>query len=331
MPPPSPASGRALLRFALFLAFTVLAALLVHAGIRLGLRRVETGFFGATNRMLEGRSAASIIVTGSSRALVHYDPRLLASATGLPALNLGRNGSHTGLQLAVLKTHLRYNSAPRLVIHNIDLHSLATPAEIHDPGQYLPYLDEPALYDEIRAIHPSAWAWRHLPLYGHAVADPRMHWIEGVARLAGIERTETLVDGFQPRAWSWTSDFERFARRAAGGYQVARDDRGRDQLTALLQLCREAGLPLILVFSPEHAAVRPLQLNRAAILAEIADLAASSGTPFWDFSESPLCLERSNFYNSQHLNADGADAFTRELARRLVAAGYTAQRPTSPL
>ena len=103
MPPPSPASGRALLRFALFLAFTVLAALLVHAGIRLGLRRVETGFFGATNRMLEGRSAASIIVTGSSRALVHYDPRLLASATGLPALNLGRNGSHTGLQLAVLQ------------------------------------------------------------------------------------------------------------------------------------------------------------------------------------------------------------------------------------
>jgi len=86
---------------------------------------------------------------------------------------------------------------------------------------------------------------------------------------------------------------------------------------------------VILVLSPEHAAVRPLQLNRAAILAEIADLAASSGAPFWDFSESPLCLDRSNFYNSQHLNAAGADAFTRELARRLFAAGYTAPRLNS--
>jgi len=329
MPPRSPASARALLRLALFALFTALLALLVDAGIRHGLRRVQTGSFGATNRMVAGRATAGIVVTGSSRALVHYDPRVLAAATGLPALNLGRNGSHTGLQLAVLRTHLRHNPAPNLVIHNLDLHSLATPAEIHDPGQYLPYLDEPALYDEIRAIHRSAWAWRHVPLYGHAVADPRMHWLEGLARLAGLERAETLVAGFQPRAWSWTGDFERFATRAAGGYEVARDDRGRDQLAALLRLCRESGLPVILVLSPEHAAVRPLQLNRAAILAEIADLAASSGAPFWDFSESPLRLDRSNFYNSQHLNAAGADAFTRELARRLFAAGYTAPRLNS--
>jgi len=158
MPPRSPASARALLRLALFALFTALLALLVDAGIRHGLRRVQTGSFGATNRMVAGRATAGIVVTGSSRALVHYDPRVLAAATGLPALNLGRNGSHTGLQLAVLRTHLRHNPAPNLVIHNLDLHSLATPAEIHDPGQYLPYLDEPALYDEIRAVHRSAWA-----------------------------------------------------------------------------------------------------------------------------------------------------------------------------
>ena len=329
--PPRFSRRRALLRLAAFTLFTALVATLVHTAIRLGLRRVETGVFGAANRLVQGRVPADLVITGSSRALVHYDPRVLSAATGLSAFNLGRNGSHTGLQLAVLRTHLRHHPAPRLVVHNLDLHSLASPPEIHDPGQYLPYLDEPDIYAEVSAVHPAAWAWRHVPLLGHAVADPRLHWIDGLARLAGFERRDTLIAGFAPRAWSWTGEFDRFAARASVGYEVARDDRGRDQLAALLRLCRERGIDVILVFSPEYAAVRPLQLNRAAIVAEISALSTAAGAPLWDFSDSPLCDDRRLFYNSQHLNAAGAEAFSRELARRLVAAGYTAPRFTSQL
>jgi len=329
MAPPRSAHKRALVRIAQFALFSALVAALVHAAIQHGLRRVNTGGFGAINRVVQGRAAADLIITGSSRALVHYDPRILSTTTGLSALNLGRNGSHTGLQLAVLRTQVRHNPAPRLIIHNLDLHSLATPTEIHDPGQYLPYLDEPAIYAEIRSVHPGAWTWRHVPLYGHAVADPRLHWLEGLARLTGIERTETLIAGFEPRAWSWTGEFDRFAAKASAGYKVARDDRGRDQLAALLQLCREGGIDIILVFSPEYAAVRPLQLNRAALIAEMSALATTARVPLWDFSDSPLCSDRAFFYNSQHLNAAGAEAFSRELAHRLVTAGYTAPRFTS--
>lgn len=329
MPPPRFPRRRALLRIAAFALFAALIAALVHTTIRHGLRRVATGGFGATNRIVQGRAPAELVITGSSRALVHYDPRILSAATGLSAFNLGRNGSHTALQLALLRTHLRHNPAPRLVVHNLDLHSLATPTEIHDPGQYLPYLEEPEIYAEVRAVHPTAWAWRHLPLYGHAVADPRLHWMEGLARLTGLERPETLIAGFEPRPWSWTGEFDRFAAKASSGYEVARDDRGRDQLAALLQLCRERGIGVVLVFSPEYAAVRPLQLNRTAILAEISALAAAARVPLWDFSDSPLCADRRFFYNSQHLNAAGAEAFSRELAHRLVSTGYTAPRLTS--
>lgn len=329
MPPPRSARRRALLRLAAFALFTTLVAALVHSAIRHGLRRVDTGGFGSSNRIVQGRASAELVITGSSRALVHYDPRVLTAATGLSALNLGRNGSHTGLQLAVLRTHLRHNPAPRLVVHNLDLHSLASPTEIHDPGQYLPYLDEPAIYAEIHAVHPGAWAWRHVPLYGHAVADPRLHWLEGLGRLAGLKRPESLIAGFEPRPWSWTGEFDRFAAKASAGYEVGRDDRGRGQLAALLQLCRDNGIDLLLVFSPEYAAVRPLQLNRASILAEMSALAASAHVPLWDFSDSAICSDRRLFYNSQHLNAAGAEAFSRELARRLVSAGYTGNRLTS--
>lgn len=317
---------RAFARLAAFVLFTALVATLVHLTIRHGLRRVGTGDFGTMNRVIAGRAAADLLITGSSRALVHYDSRVLAAATGLSTLNLGRNGSHTGLQLAVLTTYLRHNPAPRLLIHNLDLHSLASPAGIHDPGSYLPYLDEPAIYEAVRDVHPEAVAWRFLPLYGHSVADPRLRWIEGLARLAGFERTETRHAGFEPRPWPWTGEFDRFAASASAGYEVGRDDRGHKSLRDLLQLCQTRGLDVILVLSPEYAAVRPLQRNRAGILAEFADLAAEAGVALWDFSDSPLCSRRELFYNSQHLNADGAAAFSTELARRLLASGFTSSR-----
>lgn len=324
-----PTSGlprSAILRLAAFTCFTALSATLIQVAIRHGLRQVGTGDFGVMNRVVSGRAAADLLITGSSRALVHYDTRVLGPVTGLSPLNLGRNGSHTGLQLAVLRTHLRHNPAPRLLIHNLDLHSLASPAGIYDRGLYLPYLDEPAIREEVRSVHPEALVWALLPLYGHAVADPRLRWIEGLARLAGYERPETRFAGFEPRPWAWTGEFDRFAASTSTGYRVAHDSRGRESLLGLLRLCRDHGIPVVLVLSPEYVAVRTLQQNRTEILSEFAALAKEAGVPFWDFSDSPICGQRGLFYNSQHLNAEGAAAFSAELARRLLAAGFTATR-----
>jgi hypothetical protein len=40
---------------------------------------------------------------------------------------------------------------------------------------------------------------------------------------------------------------------------------------------------------------------------------------FWDFSASPVSRQQDFFYNSQHLNRRGAEAFSVELAKRIEA------------
>src|SRR5690242_1815358 len=47
-----------------------------------GLRRVRTSKFGAFNRMMSGEVNADVIINGSSRALSHYDPRIIKQITG---------------------------------------------------------------------------------------------------------------------------------------------------------------------------------------------------------------------------------------------------------
>ena len=301
-------------------AFFALIGALVFAldlAIDLGLRRITTSSFGATNRVVQGAVNAEILVTGSSRALVHYDPRVLSAQTGLRTFNLGRNGSQTDLQLSVLKTYLDHNTAPRLLIHNLDLYSFATSHEIYDPAQYLPYLDEPALYDAVSRVYPDAWKWKHLPLYGYLVADLRFTWLLGLKRMVGLNPPEDHIDGFVARPWSWTGDFEKFRRDHPHGIRTAIEPQGVRDLEALLALARERGIRVLLVYSPEYHEIQPLQLNRERIFTKFRELSARYGATLWDFSDSPLSRSQQFFYNSQHLNADGAHAFSQELARRL--------------
>ncbi|MES2692301.1 MAG: hypothetical protein V4773_02435 [Verrucomicrobiota bacterium] len=320
IPPVAPARARnPLTRAVLFLA--LLTALIggVHASIHFGLRRISTSSFGITNRIVAGQINADIVVTGSSRAMVHYDPRVLSAATGLSVFNLGRNGSQTDLQLAVLKTYLAHNTAPRLVIHNLDLYAFATSHEIYDPAQYLPYLSEPTLYSAVRRVYPDAWKWKYLPLYGYIVPDTRFTWLLGLKRTFGFEPREDNIDGFVPRPWAWTNDFDAFRRANPQGTRTAFEPQGLRDLEDLLHICRDRGIRVLLVYSPEYFEIQPLQLNRAHIFTRFQALSRRFEAPLWDYSDTMLSRTRAYFYNSQHLNADGAAAFSQALAQRLAA------------
>lgn len=310
---------RGLLRGAAFFALLGAATTGTDALVSHGLRQIRTGRFGVWNRIVRGAVGADIVVSGSSRALNHYDPRVLARATGLSAFNIGLNGSQTDMQLARLRVYLRHNRRPRLLIHNLDHFSLqASPGEVFDPAQYLPYLDEPALQEALAGIDRDAWKWR-LPLYGYAVEDMRFTWLKGLAAAAGWQPAEDHAEGFLPQRRTWSDEFERWRARAPAGTLVPVHPAGVAALEELMRLCRQHSVPLLLVYSPEYVAVQQQTLNRATIFARFAELAQRHGATLWDYSDHPLSREASRFVNSQHLNAAGAQAFSEDLGARLAA------------
>src|SRR5690348_1989750 len=69
--------GKGVLRLACFFALIFMLIFALNAIINMGLRRITTSEFGAENQMMQGKVNADIVVTGSSRALRHYDPRLI--------------------------------------------------------------------------------------------------------------------------------------------------------------------------------------------------------------------------------------------------------------
>ena len=318
-------------RLACFACLVLLLAFLLNALIDSGLRRIKTSSFGVSNRIVDGEINADIVISGSSRALGHYDPRIIEELIGLKAFNIGLNGSQTDMQLARLKTYLRHNKKPLLLIHNLDLFSFQTThGGVYDPGQYVPYLADPEVYAALARINPDVWRARFLPLYGYAAEDLRFNWILGVMGFFGWNPSEDQFLGFKPRYSAWTEDFERSKAMNPDGMRFEIEADGVKEMEDLLRLCKEQGIKVLLVYSPEYLEMQKLTTNRAQVFARFDELSNRFGAPILDYSASPISARRENFYNSQHLNAGGARTFSMDLAKTLATdpvLGLGATRP----
>ena len=302
-------------RIAVFICLCSLVLIGTDHLVNLGLRRVRTSDFGVWNRIVNGQINTAIVISGSSRALAHYDPRVIQTATGMSAFNIGLNGSQTDMQLAALRTYLRHNIRPDLLVHNLDTSAFETSRHgVYFPGQYIPYLDEEPIYGALRAVDPDAWKTRYLPLYGYAVEDMNFTWLTGIGGLLGWNPKEDHFLGFRPRYTEWTADFERFRKRNLDGVRYTIEDQGLRDFEQLMQLCRERQIPVLLVYSPEYYEMQKLTRNRNEIFEHFRDIATRYQAAIWDYSESPISFRTEYFDNSQHLNAKGAAVFSMDLA-----------------
>lgn len=318
---PAPRRFPGLCRIAGFFAVIIALAYAADVVIDRGLKRVKTSKFGSLNRVMSGQVNADIVINGSSRALFHYDPRVITGMTGRSAYNIGMVAAQSDVQLAVLKSYLRTNAKPKLVLQNLESFSLATTkrGEIYDPTAFQPYLgDDEELYRALRRIEPAAWKWRHIPLYGYVVEDLKFTWIWGLLAWVGHQGPEIYHQGFYPRFDAWTDDFERFKAQAGSGVVYKIEPSGIAALTEIIRTCQDRGIEIILVFSPEYHEAQALLKNRGEIFAVFAQLSEQFKVPLWDYSDSPLSRRTELFYSSQHLNAQGADAFSEDLGRRLA-------------
>jgi hypothetical protein len=309
-----------ILRIGFFFAVVALTAFGLDALINTGLRRVKTSEFGAFNRTMSGTVNAEILITGSSRALAHYDPSIIQSITGKTTYNIGLNGSHTDMQVALLKTYLRHNTKPEIVVHNLDTHSLlSTEEDLYHLGLYMPYLGEEDLYKALGEVRADVWRWKWIPLYGYAVEDMNFTWVDGLKGFFGINPPEDFFLGYNPRKPVWTDEFEHLRESHPHGVRIGINPEGEAAMQNLVELCRQQGIRLILVYSPEYDEMHDLTINRAEIFAKFKDLAKRYEVPFWDYSNSPLGQDRKYFNNSQHMNVVGASEFSRDLAHRIAA------------
>jgi hypothetical protein len=310
---PRPGWAAALVRLLAFFGLALAVAFALDFSIKHGMRSVTTSELGALNLEMSGRVNSEIIISGSSRALCSYDPKVIHDVTGKTVFNIGQNGTRTDFQLAFLKTYLKHNVKPRILVQNLDPHTFGLSREIAFPGTYAAYLNEEEIYAAFRKVDPGVWKWKYLPLYRYAVEDDRLTWVIGAARLFGLNPREDLFRGYAPRSTTMSGEFESWKQQHPEGDKIDFDPGGVEALTELMALCQKEGITPVLVFAPIYNELNPLIRNRNQIFAQFVNTAGRFNAPFWDYSESPLTRRKELFANTYHMNQFGAELFSRDL------------------
>jgi hypothetical protein len=190
----------------------------------------------------------------------------------------------------------------------------------------LPFLEDPVLYDSLYRIDPAVWKWRHIPLYGFAVDDMRFTWFSGLLADFGVFGGEDYFRGYNPRSAKWNDDFQQFHREHPSGISYKIEPDGVSSLVDLIETCKNAQIQVILVYSPEYLEMQSLESNRVQIFSRFREIADRYGVPFIDYSGSAISRRQELFQNSQHLNAEGAEIFSADLAKKLVESHLIAQQ-----
>jgi hypothetical protein len=269
------------------------------------------------NDVVSGQASSDIIIQGSSRAWVGISPAVLSERLGMSCYNLATNGYPLDMQLARYRLYREHDEDPKVIVWSLDAYSFNAGGDLFANNQFLPYFDMKPVRDAIKPYGYFHWYDYELPMVRYR-GKVELIW-RGLAGIFGIRHYVSSRDrGWQPMDLQWSDEFAEFAAAHPNGYEVGWSQKWIDEFEAALAECRRDGIMVVLVYPPEYSGGRDLLNNRDEIFAIIRRIAADNGLVFLDYSYDPLADDTRYFYNSQHLNAAGAEIFSAQLGADLA-------------
>ncbi len=296
-----------MVKIAAFAVLLWVADAVVGVGCRYLLGRARGGDTGRMNYIAD-RMEEQLLVFGSSRAVHHYDPRILADSVGLSCYNCGQAGN--GIIFCYGQYRLfRDRYVPRVIVY--DVHPPFDLSE-GDNERFLPWLrcfydregidsifrdvdgnkrwkersmmvryNEKFVYLAVDAYHPvNAYDSGYRPLEGTVAYEPK----SGKGGEAGANPGPFRPDGLKLEYWR-----------------------------KLVSDCKARGTRLVFAVSPLYVPSGSMPEYEP-----LRRLARREGIPFLSHAGDSAFVGKSRYFkDSQHLNREGVEAYTRIVASEL--------------
>jgi hypothetical protein len=309
-------------QFLLKLVFFVLPLLILAYPIDLAisyfLRQSNEfhGEFEVMNDIYNSKANCDVAIYGSSRAMVHFDPKIIGDSLGMTVYNFGIDGHNFWMQYLRHLEHVKYNEKPKIIIFSLGMFTLQKRANLYNPEQFLPYM----LWDKnIMEYTQSYIGYKKIDYYVPLIryAGKYEAFKTSIDMLLKIEPViPTRNKGFSSFDKEWNLDLE-IAKAKIGTYRVECDAKSIALFEQFIQECKSNNIMLLLVYAPEFIEGQNFVTNRSDVISIYNELAQKYKIKFYDFSTDVMSLDKKLFYNSNHLNKKGAELFSSTLAHDL--------------
>ncbi len=268
------------------------------------------------NTIFYGKVNANVFIYGSSRAWVHIDPKMIEKNIGRSAYNFGVDGHNFGLQYLRHKMLLKYDKAPKIIIHSVDMFTLTHQKDLYNFQQFLPYmLYNSELENYLLQYNGFESMDFKIPMCRYRLAPVAVKEVFG--QLLGLdENLEVRIKGFQAQDRVWDGKFEE-AKRNLKVISVPIDPKMVQLFEDYLLDCQKQNIKVILVYTPEYIEGQLFESNREDVISIYKNMAKKHDIPYLDYSKDPLTLDKKYFYNATHMNKIGTDLFNKTLVSDL--------------
>ena len=255
----------------------------------------------ARNEYICNVTSEDVLIFGSSRAIHHYDPAIITSATGLSCYNCGQDGN--GAILNYGRYHLisqRYH--PKVIIYDVmPLYDFLTG---EDNSKYLgwlrPYYDRDGIADIFASVDPMEKYKMMSQMYRY-----NSRFIQILSDCLRPAKDDKL-NGFQPLVGDL--DTLKITPEKPGPLSV--DSLKISYLERMIE--ESAETRFVMVVSPYWYGMD------TELMTPIKQLCQQRDILLLDFSNDPKYVGNNRYFiDGAHLNALGAEEFSRDLVTRL--------------
>lgn len=291
---------------------TLLLYLLEYIHYR-GLLMNKAGFYAKYKTAFLKHNQFNFLVLGSSRAEMHYNTRFIDSLWHVNAFNLGMTGASPEMTFRTLRAYSKKSKAPKQIIYEFDINNINDyKKEINDFNNYFPFLYADNFFDEFVKVEPRYRWFKWLPYYS--------------LPYCGLKNFSTSIHGLTHKPNKNDENYYKGYVATTGVLNIERikeskaimlNKKNGDYLDSIIRFCKSHSIQIFVVTSPIFMGGHQEFSNKRVFVEKIRRRFNGQGVKYFDFSELNFVNDSSFFLDRYHMNARGADKFTKMLCDSL--------------
>lgn len=285
-----------------------------------GLSHLKNSVYNDWKNILNGNLNSEVLIMGSSRGFVSYDSPTLSKELKLSTHNLSFDAGSYMLQQDKLDIYLKNNKTPKIIIQNVDFAHFGKNNAIPSENQFLPFINNEDVNAMLLKYDNKFEALHYFPLlkYNLNLNYLRLGIVSNFYQKP-IENRSTY-NGFCPKKMPFKVDTHNLKRL---------DDlaKKKSDITAELQEILkfykskvDSKTQIIFVWAPEHKLRSQAKYKgiNAPIIQELVKIdEQNENIHFINLSNHELLNSNEYFYDTFHLNKNGAKIFSTILSNKI--------------
>ncbi|MEO0797080.1 MAG: hypothetical protein AAFX93_18140 [Verrucomicrobiota bacterium] len=318
-----------IVRFCLFVLGLIVVLLFLNWFVTFGAKHSSKNWTGKINSVFGHAIDPEFILFGSSVADVGFDAPLFQELTQMSAFNAAIDGTALRQNQALIHEFIGYSEDCEYLAIGISFFSFTnSKGPLTQPTRWYAQIGNENIDTMFRQNVPDLyWKVRWLPGYAFTqysatfYKDSAYGWLN---YLKGQRYTSaTLGSMLQDRPYD---EAEAISPSQFDTKLIQIDSAFVSQVEQLLQEIRAKGIRVILIRFPMYIDGQRTFKNYSEVSDVIRQELIQPGDIFIDFSDHPLCNDKTYFYNNGHVNRDGAQKVTEEIAKQVQLLSDTSQQ-----